>query len=63
MVEYQAVDFDERHFTGLQQEVERIWPQPTIIERESKVAAPIVVPLPPPVAVEREVVTEIRHIR
>jgi hypothetical protein len=41
VVEYQTVEIDERQFAGLQQEIEKAWPAPVIIERESKVAAPI----------------------
>lgn len=33
VIEYQAVDFDERQFAGLQQEIEKVWPQPIVIER------------------------------
>jgi hypothetical protein len=56
VVEYQTVEIDERQFAGLQQEIEKAWPAPVIIERESKVAAPIA-------PVEKEIVTEIKHIR
>lgn len=41
VVEYQAVEFDERQFANLQQEVERIWPSPVIIEKENKISPPI----------------------
>jgi hypothetical protein len=56
VVEYQTVEFDEIQFTSLQQEVEKAWPAPIIIERESKVAMPAV-------SIQKEIVTEIKHIK